>query len=589
MWVTVNYVIAVLSTFAAGVVLTWVVRTQATRFGAVAPPRNDRWHRRPTAMLGGIAIWASFVLGVVIFRPSHPGLLPVLLAGTVLAVVGLVDDLRGLRPFVRLVVQVVVAVLVVGAGVMLHWSGSEIVDMLVSVFWIVGISNALNLLDNMDGLAGGIGIISCLFLFLLFLANGQTDLALTVALLAGAVGGFLVFNINPASIFMGDCGSTSLGLVLGAVAMLSTTGRTRSLAAVLLGPVLILLIPIFDTTLVTLTRKVAGRPASEGGRDHSSHRLVALGMSERKAVLVLYGLAFASGCLGLLAWLSDAQAVFFVVPTFAVAFVLLGVFLGKVRVYRDQASAPPGYATITALSDFAYKRRVFEIGLDVILVVLAYYGAHVIRFEDTIPAEQMGILLRSLPVVLAVQMLSFLVFGVYSGLWRYAGINELARIIAATACGVALSALLVFGWYSFVGPSRAVFTLDWLLLTLLVSGSRVSFRVLPLMLTGDRAQPEGTRRVLVYGAGDGGELLARELLNNPAHGYRPVAFLDDDASKVGRRIHGIPIVAAATAREMGPALGADVVIASTPKVTHDQEEHLRAAGFTVRRLRIHID
>src|ERR1044072_6955462 len=140
----------------------------------------------------------------------------------------------------------------------------------------------------MDGLAGGVSFISCLFLTITFLLNGQMTEAMLPALLGGAVLGFLAFNFSPASIFMGDCGSMFLGFMLSGTALLSATGRFRNLASVLLTPVLILMIPIFDTCMVTITRKLSGRKISQGGRDHTSHRLVALGLSERRAVLVVY-------------------------------------------------------------------------------------------------------------------------------------------------------------------------------------------------------------------------------------------------------------------------------------------------------------
>src|SRR4029077_15375024 len=157
------------------------------------------------------------------------------------------------------------------------------------IFWLVGITNALNLLDNIDGLAGGVAAIGALFLTYLCHAAHQPAHAALCAPFAGAVCGFLVFNFNPASIFMGDCGSLFLGFFLAGSALINpAAGRSRTFLPVLAVPVLILFIPIFDTLFVMVQRKLAGRPVSLGGRDHTSHRLVALGLSERHAVLLLY-------------------------------------------------------------------------------------------------------------------------------------------------------------------------------------------------------------------------------------------------------------------------------------------------------------
>ena len=174
-------------------------------------------------------------------------------------------------------------------------------DIWLTVFWLVGITNAINLLDNMDGLAAGISAIAAISLAIGFGTNGQIDeLLLTIAFI-GALLGFLVYNFNPASIFMGDCGSMFVGFLLSSSVLLNQTGgRSRGIFSILAVPVLILFVPIFDTTFVTILRKLWGRKASQGGRDHTSHRLVALGLSERAAVLMLYVFAIVAGALSLL-------------------------------------------------------------------------------------------------------------------------------------------------------------------------------------------------------------------------------------------------------------------------------------------------
>ena len=180
------------------------------------------------------------------------------------------------------------------------------------------------------------------------------------AVLGSAVLGFLVFNFNPASIFMGDSGSMFLGFMLSGTALLSETGRFRGLTSVLLTPVLILLIPIFDTCVVTITRKLSGRPISQGGRDHTSHRLVALGMSERRAVLMLYAFAAVSGMLALMVRLLETSIAIAVVPAFALLALFLGLYLGQLRIYED-GEPPQGLRIINAFADFTYKRRIFEV------------------------------------------------------------------------------------------------------------------------------------------------------------------------------------------------------------------------------------
>ncbi len=335
-----------LFTFLLAVGLTWMVRHLARANGLVAAPRPDRWHQQSTAMCGGIAMFLAFFVGSWLCAPSVPGTRLILLGGGLLFLMGLADDLLQLRPPVKLVIQLAVAALVVFLGRRLPWTDSQAVNIALTIFFLVGITNALNLLDNMDGLAGGVSLIACAFLMMTLLLNGQTSHALLPALLGGAVLGFLLFNFHPASIFMGDCGSMFLGFALGMMALLSEHDRTRNLSAVVLTPVLILLIPIFDTCLVTVSRKLSGRSVAQGGRDHTSHRLVALGLSERRAVWLLYALAIIAGSAALLMRGLDAQGLFWVLPAVALAMLLLGIYLGRVRVYADSEPTTGGLVSV---------------------------------------------------------------------------------------------------------------------------------------------------------------------------------------------------------------------------------------------------
>src|SRR5206468_3978477 len=199
-------------------------------------------------------------------------------AASFLFLVGLVDDLLHVKPYQKLVGQVIGAAVAVNYGLVLPWTRSLPVNMVITIFWLIGITNAINLLDNMDGLATGIAAIASGFLTLNFVTGNQTMEALTLAVFAASLLGFLIYNSHPASIFMGDSGSMFIGFFLASAALINVSGgRSRSLASVLAVPILVLFIPIFDTTFVTILRKLSGRAASQGGRDHTSHRLVALG------------------------------------------------------------------------------------------------------------------------------------------------------------------------------------------------------------------------------------------------------------------------------------------------------------------------
>jgi UDP-GlcNAc:undecaprenyl-phosphate GlcNAc-1-phosphate transferase len=463
-----------------------------------------------------------------------------------------------------------------------------VVDELLGIFWMVGITNAINLLDNMDGLAGGISLISCVFLASTFVMNGQGPEAMVVLMLAGAVLGFLLFNFHPASIFMGDCGSMFLGFMLGGVVLLNDYGRSGNLVAVLTTPVLILLIPIFDTCLVSVTRKLSGRPASQGGKDHSSHRLVALGMTEPRAVLTLYGLAALSGSLTLMARLFGVEVMVLVIVGFAISVMFLGVYLGMVRVYEDVEPLAP-HTIIRALSNFSYKRRVFEILLDVVLIVLTFYAAYLLRFDGTLGRVQLQVFVKTVPLVIVIEIAFLLLGGVYSGLWKYLSIDGAIQIAKGVIPGGAAAAVLIFSVYGINGPPRTVFVLQTILLLLAIGGTRLSFRVIRALILRARKPAADGQPVVIYGAGDAGEMLLREIVNNPTYRYVPVGFIDDDARKTGRVLHGFRIFTRQQLPELMERHGINEVLVSSNKVPESALDDLRDMGIVLRRLSIRIE
>ena len=575
-------------TLLLGFVLTLIVRNASRRIGLVAKPRDDRWHKTPTPMLGGAAIYFAFLAAFIVFAPKGANAYAILLGGSLLFVVGFIDDVVTIKPYAKLVAQLIAASIVVSFGMHLPWVEYQWINDVLTIFWLVGITNAINLLDNMDGLAGGVSVISCAFLTITFLMNGQSIEAIFPAMLGSAVLGFLFFNFNPASIFMGDSGSMFLGFVLSATALLSDTGRFRSLTSVLVTPVLILMIPIFDTCMVTVTRRLSGRPISQGGRDHTSHRLVALGVSERRAVVMLYSFAAVSGTLALLVRVLETSLVLLLVPAFALGVIFLGLYLGKVRIYQDDQQAA-GFKLINAIANFSYKRRIFEVLLDVTLVALAYYGAYVLRWDGRFPDEQLAIFLKTLPLLIIIEMSAFLFGGVYKGLWRHAAIDDLLIIVKSVLSGAAVSALAVFGAYLFRGPSRAVFLLNLLLLLVFTTASRISFRLLRVLIVGSGKTRAGARPVLIYGAGEGGELLIREIMNNPDHRYAPVGFIDDDGRKAGKRMYGYRIFDSTEIPNLIRAYGISEVLISSFKVPEAKLDRLRRMGVVLKKLSVRID
>jgi len=588
-------IVAPLVSFAVATSLTPVVRSLARRWGFVAKPKTDRWHKRPTAMMGGVAIWLAVIAAYLALVPHTSAGWVVVGASSFLFFVGLVDDWLHIKPYQKLIGQVIGATAVVNYGLLLPWTRSLLANMVITIFWLIGITNAINLLDNMDGLATGIAAIASAFLTFNFLAAGQATEAVMLGVFTAALVGFLIYNSNPASIFMGDSGSMFIGFFLSSAALINLAGgRSRAFVPVLAVPILVLFIPIFDTTFVTILRKLSGRAASQGGRDHTSHRLVALGLSEKRAVLLLYGLAALSGLLAVFVRQLKPDVSIALLAVFTLALTLLGVYLAGVKGYdeEEQSRAENESALYAFLIDFSYKRRIFEVLLDVILVVLAYWSAYALKFGPFSDSPAWKLYLRTLPVLVVVRLAAFLVFGIYRGIWRYTSMDDLLAFAKAVAAGSILSMLVILFKFRFQGFSRAVFLVDALVMLLLLAGSRVAFRFFRKVLPSGAVS--NGRRVLIYGAGDAGELLLRELLNNRELSYAPVGFMDDDATKHGKLIHGYRVFGG---NGLLPKILAqhdvEQVLISTPRVSPERIAEIlsqcEARNVGLRRLSIKLE
>jgi UDP-GlcNAc:undecaprenyl-phosphate/decaprenyl-phosphate GlcNAc-1-phosphate transferase len=561
-----GYLLALGLPFALAVALTPLAAAFARRRGAVCEPRADRWHRVPTPLLGGIAIYAAIFLGALVVAPFDGRLLALLAAATLVFALGLLDDLRTLPPHVKLLGQIAAACLLLVGGVRVELGDAPFltaIELALTMLWVIGITNAFNLLDNMDGLSAGTAAIAGAMLFVHSAGRGDLGLGLLGLVVAGAAAGFLVHNFHPARVFMGDCGSMTLGLMLAGLALMSASGPPGDPVLDLLLPVAILGLPIFDTALVTIVRRLHGRPVYLGGRDHLSHRLVALGLSERGAVLVLYGISAALGALGLLAlhlgfWLTLAAG-----ALATVAIILFGIFLAQVRVYAEDVQRPadPTGRWRWLRPEGWPHSEMAAMGLDAVLVGAAYLLAYLLKYENSLDVPYLQQFADSLPYVLAIKLTALLLSGAYRPFWRYFSAADAFHLAGASLAGSVASVVAVLILTGFDRYSRSVFVIDWLLFSALLIGTRISFALL-----GDwfaRLPRAETTRVLILGADDHGDLVLRGLMRDPT--YRAVGFLDTETAKRGRRLRGVPVLG--TPRDVpsvAMTTGAHEVLVATP-------------------------
>jgi len=591
----VNAIVAIAAFAVSLAVLSLLLRSPVgARF--VVVPAGERWREQPTPLFGGVGIFAGFVAGVGVALAAGiidwNGELGGILGGvTIVFVTGLVDDLWHLSPVAKLAAQLIAAVVVLTSGLNVEIVGNDVLAWALGLVWLVGITNAFNLLDNMDGLAATLAIVSCGYFAIDALTEHENETVLALAVALGlACAGFLPFNLRPrrgAAVFMGDSGSMVIGFGLASLALAASWTVAGTTAATILLPLLVLAIPILDTTLVTIARLVEKRPVTQGGRDHTSHRLVYYGLSETKAVLLLAIVASAIGATALAYNVLDNGRLTAV--GVLVTFVLLvqfGSFLSDLQERTRRGVEGPEPSLWRAL--IFEPRRLVEVFADFVLICASFLAAYVLAVDGTGTDYERSVYLSALPILLASRYVFFVALGVYRRVWRFATARDVVPIAvgcfgSAIAAYVILVALRPIGTF----PAVEIFVIDAILCTLLVGASRLALRLLPETAVGRGER----RRVLVVGAGRAGRSLARELRED--RGARVVGFLDDNPRVRRRRILGVSVVGSLDEADRAIAsTRADEVLVSIPGAPRERLELVtgaaESAGVPCRLVRRHV-
>lgn len=336
------FVVALIGSLVVSTVTTPLVRTIAIRWGAIDEPDARKIHLSPIPRMGGLAIWIGLWMAALLtartvptdrfLSPSSsvPELASIFAGATIILIVGMTDDRRGqMTPLTKLAGQFVACSVLIAAGMQMTVFGSAWLDVPLTYLWVIGLTNALNLLDNMDGLSAGATSIAGAFFFVLAVLNGQILVALLAAALVGSCLGFLIYNYNPASIFMGDSGSLSLGFILSVLGMKLQIHNSQNMSFVIAA--LVLSVPIFDTSFVVWRRISEKRRITQGGKDHTSHRLLHLGLNQKQAVWALYGASFLSGLAALVAAEGSRLIFLTIVVPAGLAIVGAGWFLARIK------------------------------------------------------------------------------------------------------------------------------------------------------------------------------------------------------------------------------------------------------------------
>jgi UDP-GlcNAc:undecaprenyl-phosphate GlcNAc-1-phosphate transferase len=575
-------------------VLTPLVAHTARAYGLVDRPTSSRWHDRPVALVGGIAIATAIGASVLVSSVLGAGILtgnevsypwPVWAGAGLLFGLGMADDLLDVRPEAKVLVQVVATAAVLQGGYEFWRGGPGWASVPLTFLWVIGVTNAFNLIDGIDGLAASVAAITGSTLLLVGLAVGHRGLAIVMAAVIGAAVGFLAHNAPPASVFMGDCGSLPLGYLL-AVGALDIQGGGGPVVGTLV-PIAVLAVPIFDTTFVTATRVVRGQPVAEGGTDHVHHRLIRLGASEKQALAILAVASAGFGGLALSAlWMSASL----VVASAALCLVMAGVFGAYLATIPEEkkAEAPTSPSGMTERVG-ALMRRFFGgvswksvagVLADLLVVSAAFIIALHLRHGGTPPSEWTTLMERALPGIVAAKLLIFHVFGLYDGIWRHAGTPEIVRLASASI----VASLVVGTGLSVVKELQAeaisVFILDGLITTIGIGGSRFAFRALRQYVVAHQGKG---RKVLLYGSGPSSILAVRYLRQRSGPDRTVVGMLDDDPSRHGHRLQGTEVLGSLSdLPRLCSAHDVEEVIVPVPAVSKETRRRVlgqsRAAG-----------
>jgi len=597
----------------------WLIRF-AARIGAMDQPSPRKIHTRPIPRLGGVAIYVSFFLSLGLLNlidPSVHQLISLAPTKGVMLTVGLVlilglgifDDLRPRTPSQKLILQLIAGTSVYLAGYGLSsihdpFSG-RVLDLGIlgypaTLLWIVGITNAFNLIDGLDGLAAGIAAIACFGIWGISLLTNDISTAVLVLMLAGSVVGFLRYNFVPARIFLGDSGSLFLGFALAVFSLKSSTVGSTTLA--ILVPILSLGLPIMDT-LLSMVRRLLRSLLPEQARSksfirklgsiflpdtqHIHHQLMARGLSHRNVVLLLYlvSCVFAIGAFSV-AIADNVSASLILVA------VILVIIIG-VRQLRYKEMAVLKNGVLLPIYEWPLMNRsLFQAALNFAFILLAYGAAYRLVYGGHLPLLLEERLFATLSLVCGIKLTVFYFSGMYKGALRHLGIGDVLKISKAVGISVAIStAVLAFlpkPWGVF---SLSVSILDFYILLSLILATRISFQVLDYLFRHEHA---GEKQVVIYGANASGILALHRILAKRTLNLNPVGFLDDSPQLEGKQLHGYPIFGGhwKLPRLLNKMKIDEVLLSGDgmkPETLSRLKQLARSHGFALRRLEVYLE
>jgi len=566
----VPFIFSFLLPVALSLLMTPLVIKFANIIGATDLPGDRKVHSTEMPRIGGLAVFLSVLISILTVLLLFPELMRDLyedrritttffLCFIALFALGFRDDLKPLSPEVKFGVQVLLAAVIYFAGFKISnitnplgegMLNVEIIDFPLTLLWIVGITNAFNLIDGLDGLASGVATIACVSIFTVSAISGQMETAILALIIAGALVGFLRYNFNPAKIFLGDSGSLFIGFSLAMLSMQSTSKLATGFA--LLFPVLVLVLPITDT-IVSMIRRLIGSfldKTSESkthsllhrlhgmfipDKSHIHHRLLSMGLSHRATVLALYlvSVFFAGGAF-LFTQIDSVQT------SMTITGILGFVFLACIKKLRyHEISILNNGLMMSFCEKWLLNRTALISVVDILFIMVSYSLSYtMVRMLDPASVAQLDFG-KILIVVLTMKLITLWLTGLYREKVNQFGIGNVLHIGKSVAYSVGITAFVfsVMNVFTFIEAVQFLI-LDFYFLLTLILGFRMIYQALNFWFNRNKRSGEN---ILIYGAGENGTMILHKIINSPDNNIKVLGFLDDDVRLEGKLVHGYPV------------------------------------------------
>ncbi len=543
-------------------VVMWIAKI----VGAIDKPDERKIHKVPMPRLGGLSIFSSFIITFTLinillpeykfsdFLTSHNWSI-IALSLLLILLLGAADDIWNLKPGQKFLIQFFAGALAYLAGfrfssITFPFSTStlnlEFLSFPITVLWVVGITNAFNLIDGLDGLASGIALIASLTISAIAAIHNDIDTSIIGIVLAGSLLGFLKYNFNPAKIFLGDSGSLFLGFILSILSIQGSTKGSTTFSIII--PLLALGLPIMDTTMAMMRRVLRWFLPEQSlavsfaekihsmflpDKSHIHHRLLSFGYSQRKSVSILYIISCAFGLSAVLVSAGTLNS--------AMIIILVGIaiaFAVRKLDYREIAIVKNGI--LLKAYRFAFLKHIgFQMFVDGLSIIAAIYFANLISPAVNFSKISWGYLSDIIIISLSLQSAAFIIGGLYKHKIPLIGLGDLLQLIKSTLIAVAICSGILY-FVPFVSQKNIAVSalLDFYFLLTLVVGSRILFHALNYVF---KRKTEKGKRILIYGADPRGLILLQALLNFNRRKACPVGFLDDDPDLEGKFLNGYPV------------------------------------------------